>query len=339
MFVAAGARSGTQRPEARGFHSTATIARLDPDGFMPEVSVIIPTHNYGRFLAEAIQSVLDQTCAHWDLLVVDDGSTDDTRQVVAPYEHDARVRYLFQKNGGDAAARNTGVRNSTGRQLAFLDSDDLWLPEKLARQLAILRERPEVGIVHTAVVLQQIDERRREVSRLILARPALREKTLYEELLYRNVITGSHSSVMVRREVLERAGLFDEAFRIGDIDMWQRLARHEQFFCLDEPLTVLRKHGGNATLDTALTAENRLRHFAKLSRDIPPEHRHHLPRVAVSRFSGLALSLLLRGRFRLACVVGGKALGGACRCPGYAFGLAVRAMSSRIWRTRSTPRR
>ena len=109
---------------------------------MPEVSVIIPTFNYGRFLEQAIQSVLGQTFQDFELIVVDDGSTDDTREVLARFESDRRVRCLFQANRGDAAARNTGILNAGGRYVAFLDSDDYWMPEKLERQLGIMRSDP-----------------------------------------------------------------------------------------------------------------------------------------------------------------------------------------------------
>lgn len=289
---------------------------------MPDVSVIIPTYNYAQFLAESIQSVLQQTYSEFELLVVDDGSTDQTRQVVAQFESDPRVRYLFQENRGDAAARNTGINHTTGRFVAFLDSDDLWLPEKLARQVEVLQLRPEISVVYTAIVLQQIDEQRR-----LPPPPAWRESTLYEELLYRNVITGSHSSVMIRREVFEQVGLFDDAFRISDRDLWRRLAERHGFYRLDEPLVCIRKHEDNSSRNKVMMADNHLRYFAKLQRDILPEYRHHLPRVAIWLFTGLTLGLLRRGKLRSACRTGWMVLSHVCRSPD-----AVTSLMRQWWR-------
>ena len=211
--------------------------------------------------------------------------------------------------------------------MAFLDSDDLWLPHKLECQVRVLQQQPEVSVVHTAIVLQEIDEQRREMSRRILRRPAWRESTLYEELLYRNVITGSHSSVMVRREVFDQVGLFDEAFRIADLDLWRRLAEHHRFHLLDEPLVYIRKHGDNSSRDKMMMADNHLRYFVKLDRDILPEYRHHLPRVAIWLFTWLTLGLLRRGQLRAASRVGWVVLSHACRSPG-----AVASLARQWWR-------
>jgi glycosyltransferase involved in cell wall biosynthesis len=160
---------------------------------MPEVSVIIPTFNYGRFLATAIGSVLGQTVRDLELVVVDDGSTDNTRDVVSQFASDLRVRYLYQSNQGDAPARIAGLSIASGRYLAFLDSDDYWMPEKLELQLAAMLAHPQAGAVHSAIYLDTIDQQQRVLSRTLVTRPAIQERTLYEELLYRMIITGSHS--------------------------------------------------------------------------------------------------------------------------------------------------
>lgn len=298
---------------------------------MPEVSVIIPTHNRGDFLAESIQSVLQQTFTDIELLVVDDGSIDQPLSVVARFDGDVRFRYLHQENRGDAAARNTGVKNTSGRYLAFLDSDDLWLPDKLRRQVAVLREHSEISVVHSAIVLQWMDEQLQEVSRRTVRRPAFQEKTLYEELLYENVITGSASSVIVRRRSLDQVGLFDEALsRRSDRDLWRRLAERHGFYYLDEPLVCIRKHGANRSNDVQMVAENSIRYFAKLSRDILPQYRYHLPSVAVFEFTFLTIRLLRRGQLLAACATGWIALSSVCCHPDaflrfiVRFGLLVR---------------
>ena len=291
---------------------------------MPEVSVIIPTYNSARFLAESIQSVLHQTFTDFELLVIDDGSTDDTRQVVAQFEGDLRASYFHQENRGGAAARNTGIKHSSGRFVAFLDADDLWFPGKLQSQVAVLRENSEVSVVHTALVLLQIDNQDREVSRRIHRRPTFRERTLYEELLYEMVITGSASSVIVRRDALDQVGPFDELIRISDYDMWQRLAEHHNFYYLDESLVCIRKHLANMSNDLEMMVENHLRYFQKLSREIPPQYRDHLPRIAIIRFTKMTMALLRRGKLRVACAAGRLALSHACRCPGAVFHVAAR---------------
>jgi len=120
-----------------------------------KVSVIIPAYNQGLYLKEAIQSVLDQTYPNFDLVIVDDGSTDDTAEVVHRFR-DQRIRYIYQENRGLSAARNTGIQHSDGELLTFLDSDDLFFPDKLEVLVAELEQHPEVGFVAGQAVL--IDE-------------------------------------------------------------------------------------------------------------------------------------------------------------------------------------
>jgi glycosyltransferase involved in cell wall biosynthesis len=113
---------------------------------IPTVTVIIPTYNYGRFVADAIASVLAQTYAVFEIVVVDDGSTDETEEVVKTFGE--RVRYIKQQNAGVSAARNAGIEVSSGDLIAFLDADDTWLPEKIEKQVAKFAEDAEIGLVH-----------------------------------------------------------------------------------------------------------------------------------------------------------------------------------------------
>ena len=113
----------------------------------PKVSVIIPTYNRAEYLGEAIQSVFDQTFEDFEILIVDDGSTDDTQQLVLSF-HDPRLRSFYQNNCGISAARNAAIRSADGEYIAFLDSDDVWLPELLESQVAVLDRRPEIGLVY-----------------------------------------------------------------------------------------------------------------------------------------------------------------------------------------------
>lgn len=184
---------------------------------MPRVSVIVPAYNQGRFLGDAIRSALAQTCADVEVIVVDDGSTDDTRKVVDDFT-DARVRYVWQENQGLSAARNTGIRHARGAFLTYLDSDDQFLPEKVALLLDIFDRHPEVGFAAGGALL--IDELGRPLGERF-ERDVPTDPTRW--LLGNPLHVGS---VMIRREWQDRVGLFDETLRsYEDWDMWIRLAR------------------------------------------------------------------------------------------------------------------
>ncbi len=111
---------------------------------MPKVSVIIPTYNRAHFLCEALDSALSQTFKDFEIIIVDDGSTDNTKQVLEKYG--SRIYYIYQENKGRAEARNTGIRRAKGEHIAFLDDDDIWLPNKLEKQVFFLDARPDIGI-------------------------------------------------------------------------------------------------------------------------------------------------------------------------------------------------
>lgn len=276
---------------------------------MPTISVIIPTYNYARFLPESVGSVLAQTFRDFEVVVVDDGSTDNTADVVGGLATDPRVRYLRQENQGDAAARNRGVRNSSGRYLAFLDSDDLWLPAKLARQFDVMESRPGVSVVHTALQLLREEPNGRQTRGPRVRPPRQQEATLYEDQLYRNMITSSHSTALVRREALEGVGGFDATVPFFcDHDLWRRMAERHAFHCLDEVLVTIRKHGRNVSSQVERMFRHDLRYYAKLSREILPQHRRHLPRVAIYRYSLWAIRLLRAHRWTAAAEAFGVAL-------------------------------
>jgi O-antigen biosynthesis protein len=210
--------------------ATARLARpLSPDDagtptgeaiVRPAVSVVIPTYQRAHSVVRAIDSVLAQSFRDFEVLVVDDGSTDDTEARVAALD-DPRVRCVRKPyNEGVAAARNLGIRESRGRYLAFLDSDDVWFPDKLARQLERFDHAPDrLGLVYGGVE-QHDGQGNTETSR-----PSHRGR-LYAELLERNVIHGGGSNVMIPRHVVARAGFFDESLpAIEDYDYWLRISR------------------------------------------------------------------------------------------------------------------
>ena len=203
------------------------------------VSAIIPCYNYGKYLARAIDSILAQTYAVSEILVVDDGSSDNTREVATSFGD--RVRYIYQQNAGRAAARNHGIREATGDWVALLDADDWWLPEKIGLQAKALAAQPEAAVVYTSVRCQDpdggtINWRATDPDRLW---PALR---------YANCVTGSASAVLIRRDVLLAEGGFDESLReCEDWDCWVRLARKYPFAAAPDAVTVLMMWPGSAS--------------------------------------------------------------------------------------------
>ena len=204
---------------------------------MPKVSVIIPTYNYAHFLPEAIQSVLDQTCRDFALFVVDDGSMDNTREVVARFG--PRVNYIYQENKGYSAARNVGIMLSQGEVVAFLDADDLWLPEKLEVQVAYLDSHPEVSVVYSHFL--NIDEDGNVLPQS--------QRTHYTGMIFERLLLGNFiqmPTVAVRWECLTDLGLFDESLRTtADWELWLRLTRKYRVGYIDQPLAKYRRHGSS----------------------------------------------------------------------------------------------
>lgn len=186
---------------------------------MSKVSVIIPTHNAAQFIEQTVQSVLRQTHPDFDVVVVDDGSTDETRRVLAPYEN--RIRYVYQDNQERSVARNRGMRESSGEYLVFLDSDDVLLPNKLAVQAAALDQCPNVGVVVSGY--QYIDAKGTVIRE---DRPWDRQPDLNLESLLLSGLTPPHAA-MIRRAWAERIGGFDTTLAVygaEDMDFWFRLS-------------------------------------------------------------------------------------------------------------------
>jgi glycosyltransferase involved in cell wall biosynthesis len=199
---------------------------------MPQVSVIIPTHNRAGFLPIAIDSVLKQSFQDFELVVVDDASNDGTAEVRQEFQ-DPRIRWIRHDTArGGAAARNTGIVHSESKYIAFLDDDDEWYPDKLARQMGVmLKSPPEVGAVYTGYVLVDRDSGSVRSRMIPSQRGDLREK-----LLESNPIGGT-SSVLLKRSCLEKVGLFDEELpSFQDRDLWIRISRHFHFDYVKDPL-------------------------------------------------------------------------------------------------------
>ena len=208
------------------------------------VSVVIPTYNYARFVGRAIDSVLAQTYSRVECIVVDDGSTDETPQVLARYGE--RIRVVRQENKGLSGARNTGVVNARGEYIAILDSDDYWRPDKLALQVAYHEANPGLGVVGCAG--EEVDRGGARVNAL----PFRDRRDEFPDLTsqLRAVATRrywvgcSGSGAMIPRGVFDDVGLFDETLRAAeDWDMWLRIAAKYPVANVGEVLASVCVHG------------------------------------------------------------------------------------------------
>ena len=232
----------------------------------PTVSVIMPAYNRAHLVGQSIQSVLDQTFRDFELIVVDDGSTDDTEQTVGQFS-DSRIRYIYQDHKGIGAARNTGLRKAQGRYLAFLDSDDVWLPNLLEVEVPILEEHPAIGVVYAKA--QAMDKYGKPMSQFRGA-PQKYPGDAFKSALYGDFL--SIQAILVRRECCDRAGPFDETLVAReDWDMWIRIARYYRLVHVDKVLARFRRHDDQRTGANseyfAEVAESGLRVLSKVFSD------------------------------------------------------------------------
>jgi len=198
----------------------------------PMITVIIPTYNRYDMLVEAVESVLAQTYSHFEIIVVDDGSTDQTPDLF----HSAypRITYIYQVNQGPASARNRGVRSALGDWVAFLDSDDLWKPDKLEHQVNALEHHPHYAIAYTGE--EWIRNGKPVVQRNYQAKYS---GWIYPHCLERCIV--GLSTVMMHRSIWESVGGMDESLPAAeDYDLWLRLAWLHPFLLIDMPLVIKR---------------------------------------------------------------------------------------------------
>ena len=212
------------------------------------VSVVLPTFNRLKFLQPAIESVYAQTYADWELMIADDGSDLETRQYLQSVASDPRVTVVWLSHSGKpSVVRNAALLGATGKYVAFLDSDDLWAPRKLERQIETLRTRVSCHWSYTAFL--QVDG-----SGNPLPEEAQRPWVPYEGDIFEQVVTGRASlrtpSVLATRQLLAQAGGFDEGLLSGeDYDLWLRLALYSEVAVVDEPLVYVRRHPDSHTSD------------------------------------------------------------------------------------------
>lgn len=291
----------------------------DPDGApeqqaMPRVSVVVPAFNAAWCIRRAVDSVLAQTCRDFELIVVDDGSTDDTAKILAGYGNALRV--VRQANGGLSSARNAGIAAAKGEFVAFLDADDWWHPDKLARQVELMDRRSELVFCSTSAAV-----RTPEGTTLPTWRCADTQQGRILEAIFQThaLVAGSGSAVMVRRAALSTAGGFDETLRsLEDIDMWMRLAAQGEFACVDEPLATIEKRADSMSGNLDVMRASAIAVIKKNRNLLPPSlrtgfwraayagmladyakweyRRGHILRAMAHLAHGLLLAPLRRGR-------------------------------------------
>jgi glycosyltransferase involved in cell wall biosynthesis len=202
---------------------------------MPKVSVVITAYNSMAYLPETLESVLKQTFADFEVLIIDDGSSDHIGQWASELV-EPRVRLISQENQGVGVARSTGITHAQGEYVAFLDGDDVWEPTKLEKQVRCLDENPKLGLVHTW--LAGIDRHSKPTGRIMGSHI---EGEVWQQIIEKNMV--ACSSAMVRRSCFETVGVFDKNLRFAeDWDMWIRLAARYPFAVIKEPLVGYREH-------------------------------------------------------------------------------------------------
>lgn len=209
----------------------------------PVVSIIIPTFNRDKFIGAAVESILEQTYQDFEIIIVDDGSTDRTAEVIRLFPADKLI-YIYQTNCGRSNARNYALSIARGRYIAFLDSDDLYLPGKLELQVNYMTEHPEVDMIYTSAYC--MDENGNSINHHYDAKVSGR---IYKDIAFFVPVTITLPTVMVRRKVFDKVGGFDEKMeRFEDTDMWRRISKHFFIGAIAESTCKLRTHRDNSLI-------------------------------------------------------------------------------------------
>jgi glycosyltransferase involved in cell wall biosynthesis len=229
---------------------------------MPKVDVIIPAYNAAKYVAAAIESVIGQTYEDWKILLVDDGSTDNTAEVVEPFIErlGPKLQYIYKPNGGLPAARNTAIRNSSAEFLALLDADDVWLPCRLAELLQCFEDRPHVGLAYgliswidaDGVIIDTFSGNRNPAEGRIATH------------IYTRKVHLPCPTVTFRRSCVDEVGLFDETMRATeDRDLWLRIALRYEVAFVPKVLALYRLSAGSMSTDSGRMLKAQLRFVEK----------------------------------------------------------------------------
>ena len=204
------------------------------------VSVVIATRNRSSLIHEAIDSVLNQTYENYEILIIDDGSTDDTERQVKEFNN-PRIVYVFQENHGRSHARNTALKMSKGEYLTFLDDDDLYLTKKIELQIEFMKNTPQCDVLYSEALCFTTDK-----DKTFMKYSAEFEGNIYDKIALFIPHTICLPTIMLRRNVIIEIGLFDENLnRFEDIDLWRRISKKYPYFAIQQPLCLLRTHQEN----------------------------------------------------------------------------------------------
>jgi glycosyltransferase involved in cell wall biosynthesis len=224
----------------------------------PLVSIIIPTYNCAPYIHEAIESVLAQTYKNNEIIVVDDGSTDNTQEIIRPFLK--KILYIKQENSGPSAARNVGIKKSKGDYIAFLDADDHYLPPRIELMVNMLQEDKDLGFASAdvnffedqTVILKCLMKKEKKVA----------TGWIYDKLIIDNYV--STLTVTIKRHCFNKSGYFDPSFNHGeDYDLWLRLAKNFKYEFLEEPLAEHRIREGSLSTDYELFLKERIQILQK----------------------------------------------------------------------------
>lgn len=241
------------------------------------ITVIIPTYNSAQYLTAAVESVLQQTFKDLEILIIDDGSKDNTSELVKSFGD--KVRYIYQENAGVSIARNNGIKESKGKYVAFLDADDTWLPTKLEKQVKALKDNPDYKFCFSDFVGVDQNLQPIEMKRARLLNSAIKD------LLLRGNVVGSICAVLCERELFDEVGGFDPKLsQCADWDMWIRLATLTDFLFIDEQLVTYRQHDSNMSRNAILLEQDSLCVLEKgFAMDSVPKEIKNKRRVAFAR--------------------------------------------------------
>lgn len=232
---------------------------------IPAISVIIPTRNRALYLTEALGSVFSQTFSDYEVILVDDGSTDDTPKILATYIQQKKVRYVFQEPAGVSAARNRGINLAQAPYIAFLDSDDLFLPTKLDKQIKLFESDPQLGFVHCS--FSKFDDQGKDLGVRDTSRFSGR---IYPGLLQEWSVLMAMPCMLIRTETIKDVGGFDESMAWAeDLDLWRRIAMRYAVGVVPEALVRVRVHSSSTSFDRAKGAQGFERYLEKAFAEDP----------------------------------------------------------------------
>ncbi len=258
----------------------------------PTISVIIPTRDRAQYISDALDSVFAQTFQNYEVIVIDDGSTDGTREALSRLIQSESIRYEWHEPKGVSAARNLGIKLALAPYIAFLDSDDLFLPSKLEKQIRVFEQNPDLGFVHCSFT--KFDKQGRNLG--------IRDTSRFRGLVYPRILLEwsvlmAMPCMLVPARVLNEVGGFDEQMTWAeDLDLWRRIARRYPIDMVPEPLVKVRVHSASTSFDRAGGSQGFARYLEKALAEDPGLSQTFRRRATAKMYAKLAQNLLGEGR-------------------------------------------